>query len=162
MKHPEFVVSVILTIGAVFLIGVVIHGDAVLKLKLTFDYGLLTLIFLFGFLILTAIASGKIDITSLLAENGGGASMSRFQLLIFTFVIAVSFFLVVVGGTGLPEVPGSVLALLGISAGTYGVSKGIQAASSAQGKSPTPTTSSPTPSVTNTTTGGGTGTPAQQ
>ena len=97
MKHPEFVVSVILTIAAVFIIGVFINGDPVLKLKLTFDYGLLTLIFLFAFLILTGIASGKIDISSLLAENGGGASMSRFQLLIFTFVIAVSFFLVVVG-----------------------------------------------------------------
>ncbi len=150
MKHPEFVVSVILTIAAVFLIGVVIHGDPVLKLKLTFEYGLLTLIFLFAFLILTAIASGKIDISSLLAENGGGASMSRFQLLIFTFVIAVSFFLVVVGSAGLPEVPGSVLALLGISAGTYGVSKGFQAIGSMPSKSPTPTTSSTTPPVTNT------------
>ena len=128
MKHPEFVVSVVLTIAAVFIIGVLVNGDPVLKLKLTFDYGLLTLIFLFAFLILAAIASGKIDISSLLAENGGGASMSRFQLLIFTFVIAVSFFLVVVGGPGLPEVPGSVLALLGISAGTYGVSKGFSAA----------------------------------
>jgi hypothetical protein len=150
MKHPEFVVSVILTIVAVFVIGVFVSGDPVLKLKLTFDYGLLTLIFLFAFLILTAIASGKIDISSLLAENGGGASMSRFQLLIFTFVIAVSFFLVVVGGASLPQVPGSVLALLGISAGTYGISKGIQAASPLQGKSPAPTA----PPITNSTTTG--------
>jgi hypothetical protein len=148
MKHPEFVVSVVLTIAAVFIIGTFVNGDPVLKLKLTFDYGLLTLIFLFAFLILAAIASGKIDISSLLAENGGGASMSRFQLLIFTFVIAVSFFLVVVGGAGLPEVPGSVLALLGISAGTYGISKGIQAAGSLPSKSPAPAT----PPVTNTTT----------
>jgi hypothetical protein len=159
MKHPEFVVSVALTIAAVFIIGVVVNGDPVLKLKLTFDYGLLTLIFLFGFLILTAIASGKIDISSLLAENGGGASMSRFQLLIFTFVIAISFFLVVVGGAELPKVPGSVLALLGISAGTYGVSKGIQAASPTQGKSAAPT--APTPPAPNTTGGGDAGNTGQ-
>lgn len=135
MKHPEFVISVILTIAAVFVIAVWVQGDASLKLKLTFEYGLLTILFLFGFLILAAIASGKIDISALLAESGGGASMSRFQLLIFTFVIGISFFLVVVVKNDLPEVPKTVLALLGISAGTYGVSKGIQAAGALPGKS---------------------------
>lgn len=158
MKHPEFVISVVLTIATVFIIAVWVQGDASLKLKLTFEYGLLTILFLLGFLILAAIASGKIDISSLLAESGGGASMSRFQLLIFTFVIAVSFFLVVVGKNSitpdtnrtpasqnnspadqsqLPTVPSSVLVLLGISAGTYGVSKGIQAAGALPGKSAT-------------------------
>jgi hypothetical protein len=66
--------------------------------------------------------------------------MSRFQLLIFTFVIALSFFLVVIGHGSADakdpnchscpafptQVPGSVLALLGISASSYLVSKGIQ------------------------------------
>ncbi len=65
--------------------------------------------------------------------------MSRFQLLIFTFVIAVSFFLVVISNVkirqsgdksgnpaGLPEVPRGVLALLGISASSYAVGKAIQ------------------------------------
>ena len=98
----------------------------------------------FAFLILAAIASGKIDIGTLLSESGGGASISRFQLLIFTFVVAISFFLVVVHTDGLPNVPGTVLVLLGISAGTYGVSKGIQAAGNLPAKSPTP----PTPPVT--------------
>jgi len=55
------------------------------------------MLFLFGFLILAGIASGKIDISQLLEEKGsdgtnGGASMGRFQLLIFTFVIGLSFF----------------------------------------------------------------------
>ena len=57
--------------------------------------------------------------------------------MIFTFVVALSFFLVVVSNvklrqsagvvtdTGLPDVPGGVLALLGISASSYLVSRGI-------------------------------------
>ena len=65
--------------------------------------------------------------------------MSRFQLLIFIFVIALSFFLVVISnvklrqsgnktgnGEGLPDVPRACLALLGISASSYAVSKAIQ------------------------------------
>jgi hypothetical protein len=60
--------------------------------------------------------------------------MSRFQLLVFTFVIALSFFLTVVCECKLPDVPANVLALLGISASTYGVSKGIQASSGLKGK----------------------------
>jgi hypothetical protein len=92
------------------------------------------LLFLFGFFILAAIATGKIDLSKLLAEDGGGASMSRFQLLIFTFVIGLSFFLIVICDCKFPEVPANVLALLGISATTYGVSKGIQASGGLKGK----------------------------
>lgn len=65
-------------------------------------------------------------------RTGGGskASMSRFQLLVFTFVIAISLFLIVVNSKDkFPDIPTNVLLLLGISATTYGVSKGIQASS---------------------------------
>jgi hypothetical protein len=56
-----------------------------------------------------------------------GASMSRFQLLIFTLVIALSLFLVVVSKMEFPDrIPPEILTLLGISASTYAVSKGIQ------------------------------------
>ena len=63
--------------------------------------------------------------------TGGGsgkASLSRFQFLIFTFVIAMSFILIVVGNSPLafPEVPSGVFALLGVSGGSYVVSKAIQ------------------------------------
>ena len=90
-------------------------------------YGLLILIFLFGLMILLEIASGKIDLSLLLSETSGGASMSRFQLLIFTFVISLSFFLLVAQSGQFPAIPPEVLTLLGISASTYAVSKGIQA-----------------------------------
>jgi hypothetical protein len=137
MKNIEFVISIVLTVGTAFVIAMWVPGDGNVKLKLAFEYGMLVLLFLFGFMVLAAIASGKIDISELLTEDGGGASMSRFQLLIFTFVIALSFFLIVVCNCTFPEVPANVLALLGISATTYGVSKGIQAGSGLKGKGKT-------------------------
>jgi hypothetical protein len=97
------------------------------RLSLAIGYGLAILLFLFGSVILVEIATGNMDLSTLLNESGGGASMSRFQLLIFTFVIALSLFLIVVKDGKFPQVPTEILTLLGISATTYGVSKGIQA-----------------------------------
>jgi quinol-cytochrome oxidoreductase complex cytochrome b subunit len=137
MRNIEFVISVVLTVVTAFLIAIFVptpDHDPMKKVQLAVAYGMLVLLFLFGFLILAAIASGKIDISQLIAEDGGGASMSRFQLLIFTFVIALSFFLIVTCECKFPDVPGNVLALLGISATTYGVSKGIQASGGLKGK----------------------------
>jgi len=74
------------------------------------------------------IWQGKIDLSALISEANGQASMSRFQLLIFTFVIAISLFTLVEKGAnpnGFPEIPNGVLTLLGISASTYAVGKGI-------------------------------------
>ena len=128
MKNPEFVLSTILAIVVALVIAIWIPGDGTTKVKLAVCYAGLVMLFLFGFLILAGIASGKIDISQLLAESGGGASMSRFQLLIFTFVVGLSFFLIVVSTGKFPTpIPSEVLTLLGISATTYGVSKGIQA-----------------------------------
>jgi hypothetical protein len=92
---------------------------------------------------------GKIVLTNLINEappkgspigTSGDASMSRFQLLVFVFVIAVSYFYLVIcarcgtdpGAAKLPDVPPSVLALLGISGGSYILSKGIQSARDTQ------------------------------
>ncbi|HVP53371.1 MAG TPA: hypothetical protein VMU45_00120 [Candidatus Eisenbacteria bacterium] len=80
----------------------------------------------FGFLILWEIWVGNIDLSKLISEPTGDASMSRFQLLVFTFVIALSLFLVVVATQEVPNIPGTVLTLLGISGSSYLVSKGIQ------------------------------------
>ena len=56
--------------------------------------------------------------------------MSRFQLLIFTLVIALSLFLVVVSNMKFPDsIPPEILTLLGISSTTFAVSKGIQSGS---------------------------------
>ena len=80
-------------------------------------------------LIIYLIWTRSIDLKFLLSEKDGSASLSRFQLLVFTFMIA-SLFLILTftktGGIGWPSVPNSVLGLLGISGGTYLTSKGIQ------------------------------------
>ena len=126
-------VMVAIFIAVAFIIAILVPGDAKTKLTMSVGYGLLVLTFAFGMTILVAIINGEIDLSTLLSEDGK-ASMSRFQLMIFTFVIALSLFLMVTetGGSGdpkFPEVPASVLTLLGISASTYAVSKGIQAGS---------------------------------
>ena len=122
-----FLVMVAATVVIAFLIAIWVHGDPLLKLRLAITYALLILVFLFGFVILAAIATDKIDISGLLEEESGGASTSRFQLVIFTFVIGLSFVLIVATTGRFPDLPTNVLALLGVSASTYGVSKGIQA-----------------------------------
>jgi len=81
---------------------------------------------LLGLAVLWQIFTGKIDLTRLISEPSGDASMSRMQLLIFTFVIALSLFLVIASSKELPDISAGVLTLLGISASSYLVSKGIQ------------------------------------
>lgn len=114
------------TIAAVVIIFAV-PGKPMEKLQVAMGYALLVLVFLFGAMVLVDIIIGKIDLSELIAEESGGASTSRFQLLIFTFVIAFSFFIVTAEKGEFPKMSVDVLALLGISATTYGVSKGIQA-----------------------------------
>jgi amino acid transporter len=154
--------AVVLVILAVLLAYV--PGDnehtvvALNKLKIATGFILLALIFLFGFAVLVYIANGSIDLSDLLSETGDskGASMSRFQLLIFTLVIALSLFLVVVSNMKFPDtIPPEILTLLGISASTYAVSKGIQvsgnqASSTTQSQSAggTTTTTTTTPGAT--------------
>lgn len=122
-------VMVVLFLVTAFVIAVWVPGDAKTKLTMSIGYGLLVLTFMFGMVVLVGIINGEIDLSTLLSEDGK-ASMSRFQLLIFTFVIALSLFLMVAeNGAKFPDIPANVLALLGISASTYAVSKGIQAGS---------------------------------
>ncbi|MGE5204016.1 MAG: hypothetical protein ACM3PW_00255 [Chlamydiota bacterium] len=97
-------------------------------LTLVAGYIICVLIGLLGLLVLWKIMDGSIDLSDLISEENGGASMSRFQFLVFTFVISLSLFLVIVASTppAFPPVPGTILALLGISGSSYLVSKGIQ------------------------------------
>ena len=138
-NNNAFWISLIGAIVVAFIIAIWVPGEPNKKVVYAIEYGGLIVTFLFGFMILAAIASGKIDISRILeeksAEGGiGAASMSRFQLLIFTFVIALSLFLIVVNTGAFPaKMPPEVLTLLGISATTYAVSKGIQAGSHSNG-----------------------------
>src|SRR5918997_1432514 len=90
---------------------------------LTIFIGLLALI------ILVKMWKGDIDLNYLISDELGYASLSRLQLLIFTFVVSISLFYIIVNQDppNYPEkIPGEILALLGISAGSYVMAKGIQ------------------------------------
>lgn len=76
------------------------------------------------------MAIGKIPLASLLSDSGQ-TSLSRFQFLVFTFIIGLSYLLVtlvIAGGSAvyLPDIPSGVVTLLGISGGSYVLSKGIE------------------------------------
>ena len=87
--------------------------------------------------ILWLIFKGKIDLKSLISDEDGDASLSRFQFLLFTFVIVMGLFLIIVNKADFPEIPVGILGILGISGGSYVISKGIQlGAKSGQQKPP--------------------------
>ncbi|HFE64830.1 MAG TPA: hypothetical protein ENK14_10520 [Caldithrix sp.] len=79
-----------------------------------------------GAVIIWLILTGKINLEHLISEPGGDASLSRFQFLIFTFVISMSLFLIVAHDLNFPNIPPEIIGLLGISGGSYVISKGIQ------------------------------------
>jgi hypothetical protein len=85
---------------------------------------------LIGVAIIYYVFTKQIDLSGLISEPTGEASMSRFQLLIFTFVVAASLFLIVASKKPQPNfpdiIPNGILVLLGISSSSYLVSKGIQ------------------------------------
>jgi hypothetical protein len=115
------------------------YSYSLLFLESLAGYVLCGLIAVLALAVAWLIFTGKIDLSRLISEKDGtGASMSRFQLLVFTFVVAISFFLVVisnikvaqaqprVGAPVLPDVPSGVLLLVGISTSSYAVGKAIQ------------------------------------
>jgi uncharacterized BrkB/YihY/UPF0761 family membrane protein len=100
-------------------------------LRLVAGWVALAIITLLAAILIYRLIAKQIDLSLLLGDKDGDASMGRFQLLIFTFVIALSFIYIVTlpGTTGFPDVPGSVLTLMGISGSSFLVSKGIDRAS---------------------------------
>lgn len=81
-----------------------------------------------GLVIAWKMLTDKIDISSLLEEpDSSKASISRFQFLLFAFVVAGLLLMLSIESGAFVEVPQSVLILLGISGGGYVASKTIQA-----------------------------------
>ncbi len=79
-----------------------------------------------GGLVLWAILTGRIDLSQLISEENGKASVSRFQFLVFAFIIASSFLVIALEKGVFPSVSSQVVVLFGISGATYVISKGIQ------------------------------------
>ena len=119
---------VILTVACVGCTGTSNVDQAETVLRIIAGY--LALLFVSGYaaaVLWKVIDRGELG--TLIEENGGGASMSRFQLLIFTFVVAFGIVFLLAKNSKFPDVPADVLTLIGISASTYAVSKGITASS---------------------------------
>lgn len=95
-------------------------------LLMAMGFAFLGLMGLLSLLLLYLMFRGKINLSTLLDEANGDASMSRFQLLLFSLVVSVGLFLYMLNNLTLPDIPASVLILLGISSSTYAASKGIQ------------------------------------
>lgn len=85
------------------------------------------LVALFCTLIVIKVFRGSIDLSLLISEANGKASMSRVQALIFTIVLAGSLMVAVANTGQLPsDIPTQVLWIMSGSLGTYLLSKGIQ------------------------------------
>jgi hypothetical protein len=79
--------------------------------------------------VLWKIYRGEISLVGLVSEPPPGpgerskASLSRFQFLLFTFVIAGLYLLLSIEAGTFVDIPTNVLMLLGISSGSYVVAK---------------------------------------
>jgi hypothetical protein len=96
------------------------------------------ILLLFAFIVLWKIYRNEISLNGLLSETGpdgvGKASLSRFQFLIFTFVVAGLFLLLSIEAGTFVDIPTNVLGLIGISSASYVVSKAVPS-----GSTPAPT-----------------------
>jgi hypothetical protein len=101
------------------------YVEKVVYLLLPIGIAFMIIMGLLCLMLLIKMWRNEINLCSLLEEANGQASMSRFQLLIFTLVVAVGVFLSILHTLTLPDIPNSVLILLGISASTYAAGKGI-------------------------------------
>jgi len=99
--------------------------EAMLVLTVFFGFGFLVIMGLLCVMLLQKMWKNEIDLSTLLKEANGDASMSRFQLLVFSLVVAVGIFLYMLNNLKLPVIDQSILTLLGISASTYAAGKGI-------------------------------------
>jgi hypothetical protein len=142
-KMPDWVRTTLIAAAIFFLlpltwIAVVSKDKSLIDI---FALVVAVIIAAFASIVLAKIITNDIDIRYLISEDNGNASLSRFQFLLFTFVIAASYFLFVAGVVAkvdfsqllkdgkpipLPDIPPTVLGLIGISGASYVVAKGIQ------------------------------------
>lgn len=101
--------------------------------------GIMAILLGFGFVVLWKVVTDRIDLSFLISEPvvpgvvgaPPKASLSRFQFLVFTFVIAGLYLLLCIEAGTFVDIPTNVLGLLGISGGSFVVSKAIGTPSTA-------------------------------
>ena len=96
------------------------------QLALIAGYIIVFFVGLVALVVVWNIFIGRIDLRLLISEKDGPASMSRFQFLIFTFVVAMCLLVLTLESGEFPKLDPNILGLMGISGGSYLVSKGIQ------------------------------------
>jgi hypothetical protein len=95
--------------------------------------GIMIILLGFGFVVLWKVITDRIDLSFLISEPvlpgvvgaPPKASLSRFQFLVFTFVIAGLYLLLCIEAGTFIDIPTNVLGLLGISGGSFVVSKAL-------------------------------------
>jgi len=92
-----------------------------------FAYGLSIGFLLLYSVVMWKIFKNEIDLGSIIQEkdSSGKSSIARFQLLVFTLTIAGLYVILSIEAGTLIDVPAGALALLGISGGSFLISKGI-------------------------------------
>lgn len=100
--------------------------------SLVVGIGVSAVVLAFGFKVAWLMVTGRIDLSSLLNEplpadappgTRPKASLSRFQFLVFTFVIAGLYLVLSLKAGTYVDVPNGTLILLGISGGSFVASK---------------------------------------
>jgi len=96
-----------------------------------------TIIIAFAGIVLWKMVSGEIDLSHIVSEpekyddagnktaGSGKTSLSRFQFLLFTFVTAGLFLMLSIEAGAFVNIPSNVLGLIGISSGSYVISKAV-------------------------------------
>ena len=106
-------------------VAVAAPSESLFVLKLVCGYAVCIFLGLLAGTLLWLVWTGKMNLSALLSEANGQASVSRFQLIIFSMVIALGLFVLTIQDGRFPEISPQILILLGISASTYAVGKGI-------------------------------------
>jgi uncharacterized membrane protein len=112
--------------------------------QLALSAGIVIVVFLglVGLAIVVQLWTNRIDLRYLLSEKNdvagevqtSRASLSRFQFLIFTLIIGMCILVVTLDSGEFPKLDSSILGLLGISGGSFLVSKSIQQVGRKQGE----------------------------
>lgn len=100
-------------------------SGSLLTLKLVCGYAVCLFLGALAATLLVLVWKNELDLSGLLAEVNGQASVSRFQLVIFTLIIALSLFVLTIQDGRFPAISHELLILLGISSSTYAVGKAI-------------------------------------
>src|ERR1043166_1725746 len=81
-----------------------------------------------GSISLSGLLSEPVEVPPVAPPVPGKGSLSRLQLLMFTFAIGGLYLTLSLEAGSFVDIPNQVLGLLGISGGSYVISKGIQEA----------------------------------